>query len=232
MADTPIARLSIRVFPDTTRFASELRAKLSKIGDFKVKVNPELGRFRERIEAQLSRPFEAKVDLDRGFTPRVTRSMERAFTRAEADVRDAQRRVDAWLAANPAKVRVDVDRDSLRRVGSKIQSGITGLAGGAFRFTGSVVKIGAIGVAASTAAAGIGAMTAQAVPLAAALSQAAGVAPLIPAALAGGAAVLATMAVGAKGVVDAFKLRLPSRLCAGTHPVRPARLLADPVYRV
>ncbi|GAB3304324.1 hypothetical protein EK0264_03765 [Epidermidibacterium keratini] len=306
MADTPIARLSIRVFPDTTRFAPELRAKLSKIGDFKVKVNPELGRFRERIEAQLSRPFEAKVDLDRGFTPRVTQSMERAFTRAkptirravvdaagpavddavsnrlkeasrdversrrqvrdterdianlrdrmlattremaavdakdaasvrdlqqsydrltsakrraeiglradrtqlaraEADVRDAQRRVDAWLAANPAKVRVDVDRDSLRRVGSKIQSGITGLAGGAFRFTGSVVKIGAIGVAASTAAAGIGAMAAQAVPLAAALSQAAGVAPLIPAALAGGAAVLATMAVGAKGVLDAFK---------------------------
>ncbi|WP_134324717.1 hypothetical protein [Cumulibacter soli] len=142
--------------------------------------------------AASQKKLKFELDADRG-----------GLARASAQLRAAQARLQAQASANPVKqpVEVDIDRNSLRRVSSSL----TSVTGSAFRFAGTTVGVAGIGVAASTAAAGLGAMVVQAVPLAAALAQASGAALLIPGALLGGAAAAATLAVGMSGVTEAFK---------------------------
>lgn len=174
---TPVARLSVRVLPDTSEFGPKLRAQLQKVGNFKVNVDPDLTGFAAKIKAEAARVRDVKVgvDVDRSFRDRV------GFAAQQGISRNASRISNSVADAVGAGVRK------------------------AFSFSTGVVKFSAIGLGAATAAAGVGALLLKVVPLVGEIGQLAGLLPLIPAALGGLAGIAGAVVLGLHGMGDAFK---------------------------
>ena len=216
---TPVARLSVRVLPDTSEFGPRLKAELAKVRDFKINVDPDLTGFAAKIKAEAAKVRDVKVGVD--FD---THSMAASHAELQAEA-----------SRNPVQVPVELDRKTFRNsftrlttrdghgltssVASWVRLGITNGLG----LTGSVVKLSSIGMAGATAAAGVGALLLKVVPLVGEVAQLAGLLPLIPAALGGLAGIVGTVALGLHGMSDAFKnMGDPQKFAESLKELSPA----------
>lgn len=191
MANSPggveVGRVHIRAVPDTSRFAADLRKSLKRIEEtveVTVNVDGDLTKLRNAIRSYAQRSKRDQVELPVG-----------------ADTSSASRTVTWWRArqrANAVEIPVQADLRRFRRDLGQVRRMLHSVGRGtAIGLT--VAGLGGFGVA------GIGATINGITQLAAALWSLAGVAGLIPGLMAGIAASLGTVLVGATGISAAFK---------------------------
>ncbi|MFJ1607064.1 hypothetical protein ACIOHS_27380 [Streptomyces sp. NPDC088253] len=172
------AAVTVRVEPDLRRFDAQLLAGLQGIDALNIPVAPDVTGFVERLRALL-----ADVEIPIRVVPDLDELDRRIRAHNTPDVR---------VNAN-----VNVDANRLTRALSGV-SGIAGKVGGAL---GGLLKLGAIGIAATGAAAGVA-------KFAAALAPAAGIIAAAPAAIIGFQAALGALKLALSGVSDAFQAAL------------------------
>ena len=190
-------RASVRVVPDTSGFANDLRRDLARINaNLEVQVTANLDRMRQQIQAgvrQASAGVRAHVEVV--FFPAV------AVLRARLEAL-------ARAAAAGVRVRIDVDVDggSLSRALRSLTSSSGG--GGPGRLVASFAKLGAAisaaGIAALTAHGALGGLTIAVAAIGTAVAQTAGIAAVLPAAIGALGVAYATLKVGMSGVSDAL----------------------------
>lgn len=172
------AAVTVRVEPDLRRFDAQLLAGLQGIDALNIPVAPDVTGFVERLRALL-----ADVEIPIRVVP---------------DLSDFDARIRAHNAPDVrVNANVNVDANRLTRALSGV-AGIAGKVGGAL---GGLLKLGAIGIAATGAAAGVA-------KFAAALAPAAGIIAAAPAAIIGFQAALGALKLALSGVSDAFQAAL------------------------
>ncbi|MER6367453.1 hypothetical protein ABT255_03570 [Streptomyces mirabilis] len=172
------AAVTVRVEPDLSRFDAQLLAGLRSLDSIDIPVAPGVTGFVERLRALL-----AGVEIPIRVVP---------------DLSDFDARIRAHNAPDVrVNANVNVDANRLTRALSGV-AGIAGRVGGAL---GGLLKLGAIGIAATGAAAGVA-------KFAAALAPAAGIIAAAPAAILGFQAALGALKLALSGVSDAFQAAL------------------------
>ncbi|MFJ1695651.1 hypothetical protein ACIOHC_10950 [Streptomyces sp. NPDC088252] len=168
------AAVTVRVEPDLDRFHARIRDELHSTASLSIPVTPDLTGFMERVRAMLAG--------------------EEVPVRVVPDFGDFDARVRAHRAPDvTVHVNTDVDSDRFARALSGL-GGVAGRVGGAL--TG-LLKLGAIGIAAASAAQSVGGLVA-------ALAPAAGIVAAFPAAIAGGVVAINTLKLALLGVGDAL----------------------------
>jgi phage-related protein len=166
------ASVSVRVDPDLSRFDAQLLDGLSGIGSLNIPVAPDLDEFMTRLRAALAG--------------------EEVSIRVVPDFDDFDARVRGHSPPD-VTVNADVDTDRL----SQALAGLGGIVGRVGSMLGSLLRFGAIGIAAAGAAQGVGLLVA-------ALAPAAGIIAAVPAAIAGAQVALNTLKLAVLGVGDAL----------------------------
>lgn len=202
------ASVSVRVVPDLRRFDAALLSGLRSTGGLNIPVAPDLTGFNERVRALLAGeefPVRVVPDLD-DFNDRIRRHN-----------------------APDVTVNVDVDSDRLTRA----LSGLGNVAGRVAGALGGLLRLGAVGIAASSTAIAV-------TDLLSALAPAAGIMAAFPAVI-GVVVATNTLRLALVGVEDAFSAAAhryggrvpgvagePGSRSPHRHPRGAARLVRNP----
>lgn len=197
-------------------------------GTLRLRMVPDGTGFQERVQAQ-TRRVRANVNVG-----------------LDADARAFEQRLRAQTSRmNPTvHVRLDYDRgqldrlegamrgltDTIGQLGTEGGAGMGGLSTGAMGATRSMRGLGGAAQLAGVAVLGLAAI--NLVPLIASASEALGVFTLLPAAITGAGASLATLVIGSQGIVDAFSAASDAAQTAGEDAEAMARAQRDAAEQV
>ncbi|OLT27740.1 hypothetical protein BJF83_17285 [Nocardiopsis sp. CNR-923] len=191
-----VGRVSVRVMPNLSRFRTELRGAL------------------EELERRLVITLPTQIDLEQarrmaGDARRVIQGELNDVrtivnvTADGADIRTANRQLDAAARDRTAQIEADVDQASLSRARQSLDR-LGSALGGLGRAGGRAIGLAGAAGALSTLAAGAAASVVPVLQLGAALAPVTGVLATVPAFAAGAGAAMGTLAIAFSGVGDAL----------------------------
>jgi phage-related protein len=193
-------RVSIRVYPDTTRFREELQGQLDRLErDLKVKVRAELdtSRFDEQLRGIQRKANGQSVQLNATVNSKLAKAELTAVSRRRfADIVVRVNKA-SFVAASAAIARLSGGRvvgDQLKNLGTYLAN-----------LDRHVPKLAAVALAVTNLGAAALAGTSGALSLAGGLAQTAGAAVVLPGLLAGGAVAMVTLALALKDGKEQLK---------------------------
>ncbi|MGH3588841.1 MAG: hypothetical protein ACRDQ0_21235, partial [Pseudonocardia sp.] len=196
--------MSVRVEPDTSRFAADLRRQLRGLRPVEVRVTPDLARF----DRELLRGLRGITSINIPVAPDTAFFMARL--RAALAGQEVTVRVVPDLAPihtqlvsyrpPPLQVPVEADSDSTNRLTASL-SRLSGALGITARVSALTLALGLLGGAAAASAASL-------ITFGAALAPAIGILAAAPAAVLGLQAAMGALRLATAGVGDAFETAL------------------------
>lgn len=211
---TEVARISVKVSPDTDNFRKELKAELDAIEkgmEVKIKVVPDLDHLKQKVRAELANMPDAKIKLDidtNGIRQKIKAAIAGAggkadieikaklvdTYKAQADLRYLIKAMQAYADAHPIKLKTKIDTNQLAQLKRMMGNGPGGGGGFGGGFGGMGTMLLVAGVASL---------------LAPALALISGALVALPALIAAIAAPIGVLALGMDGFAEAVKPLLP-----------------------